>query len=133
MITKQIWLQQSRVSWCPLSHLKLQPCSLCCPFILCYFFSSVVYCPGCTWCALKYPGGNVLTLPANMQSFFSALHVMYWALTPYSPAVDLISCFIYAKAPSDMLHQNLKYTHCSKSYFYEQNDINSLLCGEKNL
>lgn len=34
---KQALLQESRVSRCLWSHFKLQPCSLGCPLVLCYF------------------------------------------------------------------------------------------------
>lgn len=123
MITKQALPQESRVSRCLWSHFKLQPYSLGCPLVLCYSLRLVVYCLGCT-CALFNTQEEMFShFPVNMQSFFSAWMMCARALTHYSPAVDLTSCFTYSKPPSDMDHHNITYTHCSKSNFYEQNDI----------
>lgn len=120
---KQALLWESRVSWCLLSHLKLQPYSLGCPLVLCYFLSSVVYCLGCTCTLFNTQEAMFSHFAVNMQSFFNAWMICSRALTHYSPAVNLTSCFTYAKAPSDMHRHSITYTHCSKSNFYEQNDI----------
>lgn len=123
IILKQGLLQENRVSQHLLSHSQLQPYSFISPSALGCFLSSVVYCLGCTWALLNTQEAMFSHFAVNVQSFFSACLMCARAFAYYSPPVDLTSCLTYGKAPSDMHLHNIMYAHCSKSNFYEQNDV----------
>ena len=93
------------------------------PFSSVLLLRLVVYCLGCGRALFNTQEAMFSHFPVNMQSFFSAWMMCVRALTHYSPAVDLTSCFTYSKPPSDMDRHSVMYTHCSKSNFYEQNDV----------
>lgn len=125
-ISKQGLLQESRVSRCLLSHSQLQSYSFGCPSALCLFLSAVVYCLGSTCAPLNTQEAMFSHFPVNMQSFFGACLIRARALTHYSPANDLISCFTYGKPPSDMHLHNIscipivgKAVFMNKITFYE--------------